>query len=147
MGWMIFNIPLLLIACVYITLSLFPEIDPFTHVAKNGLRKGLRKTVCYKVPPMLLKVGRLVRDLVSSMAFDILSNLAWYIYGVYSVFQDRHYGHESMTPEQILLENQWGFGQLVPMFLIALCLVAALEICSSKCHTYIFPRRCFPFAS
>ena len=52
----------------------------------------------------------------------------WFGWGVYSVFYDRAQGLSYIPAGSLSAQSNWGFGQLVPMFLIFIPIFTAFEI-------------------
>lgn len=66
---------------------------------------------------------------LGSTFFDICFQIVWFVFGAVGLAQDRTDGKYYMSltnPPQT--EDVWGFGQLIPLFLIALPLFLALEV-------------------
>ncbi|KAI0423750.1 hypothetical protein F5Y09DRAFT_354644 [Xylaria sp. FL1042] len=62
-----------------------------------------------------------------SETFEVLFQIIWHILGYISLFSDRNLGHSLMSQQQIEEEDSLGFGQLVPIVLLALLILQLLE--------------------
>ncbi|KAK0625943.1 hypothetical protein B0T14DRAFT_561897 [Immersiella caudata] len=65
--------------------------------------------------------------ILSSELFDFIEVAVWFSLGVWWIRGDRDYGHELMDDTQRATEDSWGFGQLVPWFLLFLPLMQFFE--------------------
>ena len=66
--------------------------------------------------------------MIDSYFVGALFDIFWFFFGLYYLLQDRANGVQYMKEEDQSVENQWGFGQFVPMFLIFLPMMTAWEI-------------------
>jgi hypothetical protein len=57
----------------------------------------------------------------------MLEMVGWYALGLYWTFTDRSAGHKKMHQDEIWMENHLGFGQLVPLLLLLLAILAGME--------------------
>ena len=133
---LIFCIVVLVVRYGYMTFSLIPRVRRWT---RNVLRPIKHQTdclgvmICSLMPPAktglktLSFIGRIVSDLFSSYILTALHTISWLVWDILWLYLQRIRGHKIMSSEQVLLESQWGFGQLIPMFLILLCFIPALE--------------------
>ncbi|PVI00768.1 hypothetical protein DM02DRAFT_655140 [Periconia macrospinosa] len=68
---------------------------------------------------------------LASETEDILEGIAWFVVGVISVIQDRDLANPNdaacMSPIEWKKQNEWGFGQLVPLFLLFLPVLSFVE--------------------
>ncbi|KAI1346946.1 hypothetical protein F5Y01DRAFT_307939 [Xylaria sp. FL0043] len=62
-----------------------------------------------------------------SETINVFLQIIWHIIGHVELFGDRILGHILMSPEQIKEEDSLGFGQLVPIVLLALLILQLLE--------------------
>jgi hypothetical protein len=70
--------------------------------------------------------------MIDSYAVGALFDLAWFGDGIYNVITDRRTGRSLMSTQDQSVENQWGFGQLVPCLLLLLPLMTMFEIWYGK---------------
>jgi hypothetical protein len=63
---------------------------------------------------------------------SLLEQVAWFTIGVISVLQNRAFGHSIMDDTEAVLEDSWGFGQLVPVLLLILPLFQFLQSWNGK---------------
>lgn len=54
---------------------------------------------------------------------DLVEQLVWFILGILWTLSDRYWGHYEMDPDEIVAEDTWGFGQIVPLVLILIPLL------------------------
>ncbi|KAF2669380.1 hypothetical protein BT63DRAFT_455362 [Microthyrium microscopicum] len=90
-------------------------------------RKGL--SVLYSVSRDLVM---LVFYFFTSDFEFMLEMVAWFVLGLYWTFTDRLSGHKNMDHDDVVKENQVGFGQLVPILLLALAGLAMMEAYSYR---------------
>ncbi|KAG6831741.1 hypothetical protein H0H87_004010 [Tephrocybe sp. NHM501043] len=55
--------------------------------------------------------------LFDSIIFGVVVHIAWYIYNLVCLFQDRGWGQRTLGADN---ENGWGFGQIFPVLMLAL---------------------------
>ena len=91
------------------------------------------------------RVGRRLIEFISSYVVNTLTTTVWLGFSIGFLFADREARHDVMTVESISEESQWGFGQLVPMFLILLCFVNILEIWSGRAYFPTLPPVLYSF--
>ncbi|KAH7356763.1 hypothetical protein BKA65DRAFT_214413 [Rhexocercosporidium sp. MPI-PUGE-AT-0058] len=65
----------------------------------------------------------------ASEIFEVAIQIAWFGLGIRWVVEDRKRGHDIMTLDETDVEDSLGFGQLVPILLLALPLMSFLEAC------------------
>lgn len=58
---------------------------------------------------------------------DILTQSIWFALGIYYLLADLYHGRGLMSGEELVAERRLGFGQLVPLLLLMLPLMVALE--------------------
>lgn len=66
--------------------------------------------------------------LLASEIFEVGERIAWVGLGIKWVVDDRERGH-GMLHDEAVTEDTIGFGQLVPILLLALPVMAFLEAC------------------
>ncbi|MCJ1310720.1 hypothetical protein MMC25_004386 [Agyrium rufum] len=95
----------------------------FLHLER--LRSGLSEVPTFKM--YCLYVWEAYQTLRKSLMMYIFAS--WAIVAVLCarLFHDRAYGKRIMTADDWSAQGQWGFGQVLPMLLLLLCLVFALE--------------------
>ena len=103
---------------------------------KAGQRHSSRISEDQSISPQsLLKQGLLqtpIRLLLFRPSFSVLISIAfnttWFALGLSSLYRDVIRGYFLTDPQAYNQLYTWGFGQLVPMLLIAIPLLTALEI-------------------
>ena len=65
--------------------------------------------------------------MIDSTFVSVIFDLLWFTFGLWTVVQDRYYGRLYMDDSEVTVENSWGFGQLVPMFLVLLPIIAVWD--------------------
>lgn len=65
----------------------------------------------------------------ASEIFEVLFQIAWFGLGIRWVVEDRRRGHRIMSHDEKDVEDMLGFGQLVPILLLTLPVMAFLEAC------------------
>jgi hypothetical protein len=66
-------------------------------------------------------------DFLSSDCFGTLQFTFWFMWGCFLLIGDRILGHREMSAEQAAGEDRTGFGQLVPLVLLLLPLMALMD--------------------
>jgi hypothetical protein len=69
-------------------------------------------------------------DFVRSIFLHTLFSFAWFLFLISGLLGDREDGQNLLGPDQF--EDKWAFGQLVPLLLIILPLLAAMEAYCGK---------------
>ena len=122
-SWMIAN--LVLLSWGYGS-ALIPKFSRILSAYKL-LKKNLRDIFGPTVSPKF----HLIVHFIDSMTFDIFLTFVWWIYGAVSIILDRISGESlfclSSNDETAPTENTWGFGQLVPMFLLLAPLLTMVD--------------------
>ena len=85
-----------------------------------------------RVLQLLICVVRLIWMIWSSRVLIAAQLIIWLVLQIDWLYADRNFGHEFLSSEETALESQWGFGQLVPMFLLLLSFLSALETWSGE---------------
>jgi hypothetical protein len=67
-------------------------------------------------------------QMIDSYFIDVIFNIFWWVFGLVSLLSDRINGQSNMEEEDKPVENQWGFGQVIPMFLILLPMMTVWEV-------------------
>ncbi|KAE8443569.1 hypothetical protein EG329_001731 [Mollisiaceae sp. DMI_Dod_QoI] len=65
--------------------------------------------------------------MIDSYLIEVLFNLGWFGFGMYNLIVDRAKGRSYMSSQDQSTENQWGFGQFVPCFLLLLPIMTMWE--------------------
>jgi hypothetical protein len=140
-GWTAINIMLL---CWGYGIALTPLFKP----TREGWRKvKLQIRAWYKVYTPESDIPRklyhamgtgvsILYDLVRSIFLHTLFSFAWFFYLVAGMVGDREDGQDLLGPDQY--EDKWAFGQLVPLLLIFLPILAAME---AYCGKFLSPER------
>ncbi|KAK4104411.1 hypothetical protein N658DRAFT_521080 [Parathielavia hyrcaniae] len=76
---------------------------------------------------VLLKVLALSWDLLTADMAIMLLSISWFARGCTSLLDTRALGHSEMGVEQAVVEDRVGFGQLVPLVLLVLPLLAGFD--------------------
>jgi hypothetical protein len=101
----------------------------------------------------IYKVGRFVavgwRFLFFSEFFDVLETLAWFAANCYWVVGDRRaaeqvFGDSADGIKQRAKENEWGFGQIVPLLLLMLPVMAFVETWRGECYCVALANLAYP---
>jgi hypothetical protein len=71
-------------------------------------------------------------NLLASEFFAAVELIAWFVLGCIWIVQDRASGHDAMTSGEVRAEDTLGFGQLVPVLLLALPFIQLLQTYASK---------------
>ena len=130
---------------------LYPQISKGAHYLTNPLKHQVRKLAriigvlfapIQNIRKALESLLSSITVLASSLFMVVIQTVVWLALSIYWLFNDRKNGHAVMSSDEIFEENQWGFGQLVPMFLIVLAFISLLETWSgqpsqiSSIHTF-----------
>jgi len=100
----------------------FPSIKKFYN-SRNGVLKLILKSAWF-----------FVYDIYWSDDFSIGGLVAWFGLGMYWAISDRITGHQVIAygieqgGQEGQSENEWGFGQFLPMFLISLNALGAVDV-------------------
>lgn len=70
--------------------------------------------------------------MIDSYFIGALFDVFWWVFGLYYLIEDRTSSRDYMKDEDKGVENQWGFGQFVPCFLIFLPIMSAWEVWYGK---------------
>ncbi|KAK4185266.1 hypothetical protein QBC35DRAFT_525041 [Podospora australis] len=154
MQWMIVNIVLIVSGYGFHLLELshtirrwwLEHLRKYIVSGKPVTKFERQKTVIGNIKSVLRVMGGVVRityfwiwNILASEICEVLEMLTWFSLGVYGVFQDRRYGHEDMSDLQEHIEDRLGFGQLIPLVLLLLPVLALVE--SYAHHTEAHKRR------
>jgi len=71
--------------------------------------------------------------MIDSYFVAAIFDIFWFAFGLFNLILDRNYGQSFIDPDDIVLENQWGFGQVVPMLLVLLPIMTAWEVWYGMC--------------
>jgi hypothetical protein len=134
-NWTVANIMLL---CWGYGIALTPLFKP-TREGWRRVKKQIR--AWYKectpeadLPRKLYQVMgtgvSILYDFIRSIFLHTLFSFAWFFYLISGLVGDREDGQDLLGPDQY--EDKWAFGQLVPLMLIALPLLAAMEAYCGK---------------
>lgn len=128
--WMVVNIVLLFYGYIFAIMPLFDwSRRPYERIilwlediySPRSDRSRTSKTVGW-----LVKV--FVYDILMSAALEIVGMSGWFGAGVYWLLDDRNNGQKLLRQAGAEDENNWnGFGQIVPLFLLLLPTVMAVE--------------------
>jgi hypothetical protein len=121
--WAIFNYSML--AWGY-GAALIPLFGP-TYRAYEAIKCALHCGGAW--PPRVRWVLSLGAEALDSMIFDTAFCAAWFGLGVWNIISDRSQGASDIRLCSVdNAEAEWGFGQLVPMVLLGLPLLGALDV-------------------
>ncbi|KAL8819758.1 MAG: hypothetical protein Q9223_001886 [Gallowayella weberi] len=87
-----------------------------TLIASGAIISGVRR--CYSA------IATFLGSLTVSLVFDV----GWFSYNFYSIMSDRAIPRSEMDGD----ENEWGFGQLVPVLLLSTILLTFEELYSEQ---------------
>ena len=76
----------------------------------------------------LLKIVGMIND---SFVLNLLLDLGWFGFGAWALYEDRSEGQSLIDPT-FGSENEWEFGQMIPMFVIVLPFLTAFETIIGK---------------
>lgn len=108
--------------------SLFPLGEKSLPFPKRGFEIG--DSILRTILKVLFFIAY---DILWSDLLAVVSLLAWFIFGVVNAVQDRNRGHRFIQRgienggQGGQNENDWGFGQFVPMFLFLITVWVAIE--------------------
>ena len=121
--WTIVNLVLLVWAYSSAMIPLFN----FRSSLANRIREAIEKRKdSDSVFPGIERVILMLIDFLMSNVFNTAFNVSWFALGVVTMVFDRLRGRGLLSPGET--ENSWGFGQIVPLLLIFLPFLAAIEI-------------------
>ena len=83
--------------------------------------------LCMPPVALFLILIYLMYGMIDSTFVSVIFDLLWFTFGLWTVVQDRYYGRLYMDDSEVTVENSWGFGQLVPMFLVLLPIIAVWD--------------------
>lgn len=151
--WMILNTVLFLVTYRGLILSMFEKSHKRVQIIQESVKDWFknrtpRPTNPHTTPFYILHIClgaflKCIYYLYSSYVIDIFGNGAWFGLNVWGLIGDRAFGETMMAPGQN--ENLWGFGQVLPLLMVALPLLNALEIycgTSGSCITKLWPIAC-----
>ncbi|KAL5324267.1 hypothetical protein ACEPPN_008812 [Leptodophora sp. 'Broadleaf-Isolate-01'] len=101
------------------------SIEDWDDKNKN-LFKGL---IIHKPYRFTRRVLLCLWHFAASEIFEVLFQIAWFGLGIRWVVEDRKRGHDIMSDGEKDIEDTLGFGQLVPILLLALPVMSFLEAC------------------
>ena len=153
-NWMIVNFVLILWAYPQQMFLLMPK---FRHYWMTSLRNRIvpdkaiyvsaekwwnSRVIHRHMLEVLRRTFLCVWYLLSSETEAILELTAWFALGIYWTITDRISGHNVMESAEKEQENTLGFGQMVPLFLLALPFMQAIESYYGKTISSIICSRC-----
>jgi len=122
-SWMIANLVLLFWGYGSVVIPMISRILDAYELLKKILRDIFGSAVSHKF--------HLIIHFIDSMTFDIILTSFWWIWGAVSIIHNRRSGESlfclSSNDELAPTENFWGFGQLVPMFLLLAPLLTMVD--------------------
>ena len=132
--WLAFNIGITTWAYATTIIPLFPSVclpirngwNVFLKQAKSLMKSTNSRTKRHVKHRS--KVVRVIRALTNGDLLDIYFEVFWFAFSLWSIITDRAYGEPYMSSSDVGAQSSWGFGQLVPVFLISLPILTALEI-------------------
>lgn len=133
-SWMITNIVLVTWAYIASLVHLFGPTSDGWRFVKNSLRPMLETCISSRFRECL----KLIWDFLGSSVFETLYQLTWFSLGVQSIVVDWKSGQRMLKhPDDVADylqcepisagETGWGFGQIFPIFMLILPLMAILE--------------------
>lgn len=75
-----------------------------------------------------IKVMRVVRALTKRYLLGFYFKICWFALSISSIITGRASGEPYLSSSDVGTQSSWGFGQLVPIFLISLPFLTAFEI-------------------
>ena len=116
-------------------IPLFPGVyAPIRDFGKKWLGQPLKRFFRWSTKGIMKylrlrdRTAKILSFLTSGPLRSLYFNIAWFAWALYSLFNDRDAGSRKMDPSKNNDQSAWGFGQLLPMFLIFLPIVTAFEI-------------------
>jgi hypothetical protein len=70
---------------------------------------------------------------------EVLLDIGWWSFGLFDILSARTEGQAYMESEDTTVEDQWGFGQVIPMLLILLPMINAWEVWYGKYLPFRIP--------
>ena len=107
-------------------MSLFknsPECSPHTFERQSIVSQGAPKQANFSS-----HIQSFLFNPLLLLSLSILFNTTWFALGLISLYADLTRGYSLINPQSYNQIYTWGFGQLVPMLLITIPLLTALEI-------------------
>ena len=103
---------------------------------RGGLNGGFTLAIMNVAPVQFLAkwIPLTLWNFLSSELFGFVEVVIWFCLGIKWVWDDRHEGHKLMDVTQVENEDSWGFGQLVPWFLLVLPLMQFFESYATYCY-------------
>jgi hypothetical protein len=129
---------LMLINIIFLNWGYSVALMPFFGVTRN-FWEGVEQwsdVRPYGISPRetLRRVCRVAIHVIGSEAFKIIFSTLFFALGIYELFSDRAYGEQQLAEDQS--EDQWSFGQILPLALLALPLLTALESYYGVCQCH-----------
>ena len=133
--WMACIAALLLHGYASAIIPLFPEVyAPIRGFGKKWLRQSLKRFFRWstkdttKHSRLRDRTAKILSFLVSDPLRSLYFDTFWFAGALSNLFDDRDAGSRKMDPSKNNDQSAWGFGQLLPMFLIFLPIVTVFEI-------------------
>ncbi|KAF2010043.1 hypothetical protein BU24DRAFT_414484 [Aaosphaeria arxii CBS 175.79] len=102
-------------------------IAKWSSVDDKVTRRIARSSILLKLFHGLKTIAYAWRMYVYSDAMELLTMLGWYTANLYWLIEDKKEGSRWMSDEQWTIENEYGFGQIVPLVLLVLPIMTFLE--------------------
>ena len=134
--WLIVNLslilysyPLALVGLFGLTRSAWMKVRRDVRAWDKNDENVVRKLAGRPVYRALSTVVLGIWYLLASEIFEVGEQIAWFGLGIKWVVDDRRRGHGIMLHDEAVTEDTIGFGQLVPILLLALPIMSFLEAC------------------
>ncbi|PVH84507.1 hypothetical protein DL98DRAFT_611259, partial [Cadophora sp. DSE1049] len=134
--WLIVNLvlifysyPVALIGLFGLTRSAWMKVRRDVQAWDKNDDNPARGLVGFQIYKALRAVLLGVWYFLASEIFEVGFQIAWFGLGIKWVIDDRKRGHDIMSNDEAATEDTIGFGQLVPILLLALPVMSFLEAC------------------
>ena len=101
-------------------------IIPLFQPTKN-IFKAFEDLVAPKIPDVIMPTVMCPVKFLDSMIFDIMFSITWFSIVVRDLRDDRKWGNDYFKQCSEESEDSWGFGQILPMNLLILPILVALD--------------------
>ena len=137
--WLVFNFSLTTWAYATTITPLFPSVFLPLKNGWNVLLKRAKLLMKSKGSKTNKHAKRWIKALTNGDLLGFYFNLFWFAFSLWGVLDDRDRGEPYMSSSDVGSQSSWGFGQLVPMFLISLPILTAFEIFYGTFILAIYP--------
>jgi hypothetical protein len=123
---------LMLISVIFLIWGYSVALSPFFSVTRNFWDVEQWSNTQRRPCETFRRVAKPVIRVIGSEGFKIIFSTLFFALGIYELFSDRAYGEQQLAEDQS--EDQWSFGQILPLALLALPLLTALEVYYGVCQ-------------